>query len=299
MELINLKENIFYIKSRVNMGLIKTSESSAIIIDTGIDKDSAKKVSKILDEQHIKNLDIINTHSHTDHYGGNAELIRKFNSKVFVSEVEAAILNYPELEAHYLFSGAYPPQELRTKFLVGETSNADFIIKKSDKEISAHGETFGVINLLGHSFNQIGIAYKNILFIGDTLLDDEVLEKYKIPFLTNIEEYLKTLNFLETTNFEIYLGAHTKVLNNSDMKKSVQKHFVAVNKILEILSSYSNLDLTLDEVVTKLLTDYELITKNISEFFLMRSTIYSFISYLHQNKKINLRVKNNRLEFSS
>jgi glyoxylase-like metal-dependent hydrolase (beta-lactamase superfamily II) len=71
MELKKITERVYYIPNPANIGVVKDGEKSAILIDTGLDDDTGKKVLRLLEENNLFVKAIINTHSHADHCGGN------------------------------------------------------------------------------------------------------------------------------------------------------------------------------------------------------------------------------------
>ena len=73
-ELIRVSEDCFYINCPAKIGVVKTGEQDVCLIDSGNDKDAGKKVKKILDAQGWTLKTIYNTHSHSDHIGGNKYL---------------------------------------------------------------------------------------------------------------------------------------------------------------------------------------------------------------------------------
>ena len=98
-------------------------DGGAYLIDSGNDKDAGRKIDKHLNEQGWKLKMIINTHSNADHIGGNKVLAERWGCPVFGKGIEAVFTEYPLLESSFLF-GAYPPKELRNKFLMAQESDA-------------------------------------------------------------------------------------------------------------------------------------------------------------------------------
>ena len=70
-ELIQVAENSYYIQSPAKIGLVKVSEKDVCLIDTGNDKDTGKKVKKVLDANGWQLKAIYNTHSNADHIGAS------------------------------------------------------------------------------------------------------------------------------------------------------------------------------------------------------------------------------------
>ncbi|MBI4980599.1 hypothetical protein HZC30_03540 [Candidatus Woesearchaeota archaeon] len=51
MELKKITEQVYYIPNHANIGVVKLGEKSAILIDTGLDDNTGKKVLKLLEEK--------------------------------------------------------------------------------------------------------------------------------------------------------------------------------------------------------------------------------------------------------
>lgn len=51
MELVKVGEKTYYIKNATNIGIYKIDEKHVYLIDTGNDKDTGKKILKLINEQ--------------------------------------------------------------------------------------------------------------------------------------------------------------------------------------------------------------------------------------------------------
>ena len=120
---MQLSEKVYYIPNLANIGVIKDG-NNAILIDSGLDDNTAKKILKVLEKENLILKAIINTHSHADHCGGNAYLKEKAQVKIYAPEIESGIIENPILEPLYLFSGANPISDLKNKFLMANVGDA-------------------------------------------------------------------------------------------------------------------------------------------------------------------------------
>ena len=107
MELTKLGEKTYCIQNPTNIGIYKLDDNKICLIDTGNDKESGRKILKIINEQNWQVECIINTHSNADHVGGNKFIQDRTNCKILSSKKETAIINNPELEPALLY-GAMP-----------------------------------------------------------------------------------------------------------------------------------------------------------------------------------------------
>ena len=89
--IINLHGSSWVIPGPVNIGLVETEEG-VYLIDSGSDKESGRRIKKILTENNWKLSGIINTHSNADHIGGNDYLQRAFDCSIYSSQTEKAFL---------------------------------------------------------------------------------------------------------------------------------------------------------------------------------------------------------------
>ena len=77
MDYVEVSEHTGYIPGAVNIGVLRNG-NEVILIDTGLDKDSGRKTRRLLEEHGLQLKAIINTHSHADHFGGNAYYLANF-----------------------------------------------------------------------------------------------------------------------------------------------------------------------------------------------------------------------------
>lgn len=101
------------------MGAYLLPDNGVLLIDSGSDKDAAKKILRICAEKGWTVSAILATHSHADHIGGNQVIQNKTGCPVYASEFEAAVGRFPILVPVSLYGG-YPVRELCTKFLLAK-----------------------------------------------------------------------------------------------------------------------------------------------------------------------------------
>lgn len=285
-ELVKLTENSYYIDSPSKIGLIKLNEREVCLIDSGNNKDTAKKIKKILDSNSWELKAIYNTHSHADHIGGNNYLQKQTNCKIYSPLIEAGFTNNTILEPTFLFS-ATPPKELKHKFLMAENSKVEILNEKNLVE------QLEIITLMGHSFNMVGFKTKNdVIYLADALSSTEILDKYKIVFIHNVGEHIKTLEKIKGLKAKIFVPSHTLVSDNiSNLAQyNINKVFEVSKKILDICKE----EKTIEEVLQTIFADFNL-SINFEQYFLLKSTISSYLTWLKETNKIECFFDNNRL----
>ena len=251
MQLIELQENIWVIQGGANIGVI-AHEDHCLIIDSGMDKDTGQNILKQVKKLGLTPTALLITHAHADHFGGAHYLVRQTGLKVYATRVEASVMSSPILEPLYLFGGAQPPRELQHKFFLAKPCMADVILEGNEQSVDQI--PLDVISLPGHSTEQVGIVYGNILFVGDAFLTPEILDKHRIPFYTDILEGLKTLSFLKTfvndatTSSAIALSQ----LSGSTLKTKTTPFKLVVAGHGEINSTPDQFNLVIDYTVQRL-----------------------------------------------
>ena len=281
-ELIQAAAHTYYIDCPAKMGLW-VDGSDAYLIDAGGDKDAGKKALKVIASQGWTLSGIINTHSHADHIGGNQHLQKATGCKVYASGIEAAFTRYPLLEPSLLWGGC-PHKELRHKFLMAQPSE---VTPLDDPAFPAALE---IIPLPGHSPDMIGIRTPDdVVFLGDCVSSAETLEKYGITYLFDVNDFLATLDRVESIQAALFVPAHAKA--TADIAPLVrlnrQKTLDIADMLLELLAEPRCFDALLQAVFQR----FEL-TMTVQQHALIGSTVHSYLSYLRDEGKVQPRVEN-------
>lgn len=284
-ELCNVAGNTYYINCPAKIG-IYVDGNEAYLIDSGNDKDTAKKVKRILDENNWLLKCIINTHSHADHIGGNNYLQKMTDCKIYANGIEKAFTLSPVLEPAFL-SGSYPCKDLLHKFLYAEKSLCDNL---SDAKFP---DGFEVVDLPGHSFEMVGIRTPdNVMFIADSISSAVTLEKYGIGFVYDVNEYFLTLDKLDNMSADFFIPSHAEVSceihDIVDLNRQKAKQVICVIKDILVNA------MTFENLLAKLFEKYNL-TMTSEQFVLVGSTVKSYLSYLKNNGSLENFFDNNMM----
>lgn len=285
-ELNQVGEKSYYVNCPAKIGIYQVNDKEVYLIDSGNDKDAAKKVHKILDEKGWDLLGILNTHSNADHIGGNQYLQQQTGCKIFSGGIEKAFTEYPVLEPSFLYGG-YPCKDLRHKFLLAASSEVtDFSDESFPKEVE-------IIPLKGHFFDMVGFKTPDdTVFLADCLSSKETLDKYQIGFIYDVAEYLKTLETVKSIKAKIFVPAHAPVTD--DIAGLADVNIAKVHEIADKILWICNEPLCFENILQRLFSDYGL-TMNFEQYVLVGSTIRSYLAWLKDTGRVNGMFENNML----
>ncbi len=209
--LVQLSERVHALLGGVNCAIVDLGGSRALLVDSGQDKEHGRKIRKALDGLGLQLSTILCTHSHADHYGGNAYLLRQFpQAQVWAPEVEAEIIRAPILEPIYLFHGAKPLPELTNKWLQAEASPVHRVVSEGEYELG--DVSLRLIDVRGHAHRQLAVLVDDVLLATDSLFGGATLEKYPFPFSQDVGGQLssveKLLGLVEAGEVRTALPGH-------------------------------------------------------------------------------------------
>lgn len=285
-ELIQAGKNTFYVECPSKIGIFRTSESEVVLIDSGSDKDAAKKVCRILDTEGWTVKAIFNTHSHADHIGGNNFIQTRTGCRIYANGMERAFTEYPLLEPTILYGG-FPPEDLRSKFFMAKESEVSLL----KEENMPDGLQF--FRLPGHSFDMVGFRTSDdVLFLADSLASEHTLEKYRICYLFDVESYLSTLEEIKKLKAVCYIPSHAAA--TEDIIPLAQINIDRTNEVADDILNALEKPMNNPELLTVLFEKYNL-EMSLSQIALLGSTLQSYLSFLKNRGKIEYYFESSRL----
>lgn len=280
MELIKIKEGIFYIKDSTNLPLFEAG-SFYVLFDAPIDKDKSKKVKKIIEENKFNLKFLIFSHHHADHMGGGNFLKNHFNLKTYSSKTEKIFLENPILEPIYLSSGGSPPKDFLNKWVLGEEVLIDELTDNLNFNF------LEVLELSGHSIGMIGIKLDNIIFSADTFFSEEILDKYVVPYFHSYKNFLEKMSHIKNLDFSHIVPSHGELLDKESAIKVIDYNIKRLLDIKEKIFKIIKEPKSVDEIIKNL-------NINIESFvvaYLIKSSILNLLHEAKDNNEIEMLVK--------
>lgn len=277
-ELIKVSDKCYFIESPSKVGIYKQNENDVYLIDSGADKNFAKRVLRICDENGFNIKGIINTHAHADHIGGNAYIQQKTGCDIFCSTIDRPFLGHPIINPLHIYGG-YIPIEMRHKFFLAESSKTKDI---SSPDFPSELKTY---DISGHSLGMIAIVTDdNVAFVGDIVCRQEIIDKYGITYLLDIKKHLESLSFVENMHADKFVMSHVDTV--SDIKPLTKLNREKIYEIIDRITTHLKTPMTFENLLSKLFYDYNL-SMNIAQHSLVGSTVRSYLSYLKNEGDID------------
>ncbi len=286
MELIHVKGATYYFQSPSKVGMVEIGDGRAVLIDSGSDRDAAKRIKRTLDERGLTLVAIYNTHSHGDHIGGNQYLQEKTGCKVYAPRIDCCFTNHPVLEPSLLFSAA-PPAPLRHKFFMAGESNA----ARLTADVLPAG--FSLVDLSGHSPSMVGIRTPDdVLFVGDAVASAETLAKYRVTYVYNVEKFLAALEALRDVRASLFIPAHAAP--TADLTELLDINKAATAAVADDIVALLATPMTHEGILKSLFDKYGL-TLTFGQFGLVGATLRAYLTYLMDAGRVTFEITDNYL----
>ena len=299
MTLTALSKGAFLFPGAVNSVVFTQGESAlipapALIADTGLDESHARKLLRAIREAGLTPAAILNTHSHADHHGGNAFILKRFPGlPVYAPPLEAAIIAHPILEPLYLY-GALPPQELRSKFLLAPSSPA--------QPIAAGTHTLGgvevtLISVPGHAAEMYAVQRGGLLYAADALFGQGTLAKHPLSFCADsAAQKTSAAGLLALPGVTLTVPGHGDPTD--DLQRLVQANLDSLEAVTRaVLNACMEGAASTDELLVRVCTRLELTMTGAGAVVLNRSVVAAHLSELLGAGQVVMRVQDNRLVF--
>lgn len=293
MELTKIKGSTYFIDAPTNIGVYIFKNKNCLLIDTGLDNASARKVDEVLIKNGLHVKYIMHTHAHPDHVGGSSYFSSSYpGCQIYATDSQSIYMERPALLNTIVFS-AIPVKKHRNEFKPFKRNfNLDMGVNK------INDEKFEIISLFGHSTDHIGIITPDkVAFLGDSMYSKDILSKYSLPFLFNIEESVSSINKIKELDSDFFLLSHIDEVLNKD--KVIVLADININNLVD----YEEQILTfLDEPMSKEDILENLIGLNdlkagFLQYHLYSSTVTAFLMHLYDKDLITNSVENGRLYY--
>lgn len=295
--LIALAPGVLYLPGAVNSVVVVGRGTDALLVDTGLDDSHARKLLRALEAAGLTPSGILNTHSHADHHGGNAFVLKRFpDLKVFAPPLEDAIITHPILEPLTLF-GARPPRELQTKFLLAPPSPARLAPEPGLCRIG--GADIELIEVAGHASMMFAVRVGAVLYAADALFGPEALGKHPLTFCA--DSGLQKASAAKLARLE---GVRTVLPGHGgptdDLAGLVAVNLAAYERTTQaVLAAVGEGDAGIDELLARVCGALDVTMTNAGAVVLNRAVVSAHLTELLEAGRVHMKVTGNKLIFGA
>lgn len=292
--LVRITKDAAFLPDRINTGIIRGSGNACLVIDTGLDKSSANRISAVMEAEGLRPAALLVTHTHADHCGGNAALHRMYGMPAYCPPMETAILAYPVMEPMYLY-GASPPDALMNKFFLAPATPDARPLPPGRQEIN--GVPVTAVKLAGHSPEHTGyLTDDGVLFCGDALFPAYVWEKYRLPHFYDISAALVSLDVLEemAPSLKACVAAHYGLIDIIETIKANREGLLSLVQWVE--TALAAAPMSREGIIAKAFNEFGL-NENEAQYYLVGSTLAALLTHLCSMGKAEARMAAGRLKY--
>ena len=294
-ELVTLSDGVHYLPGAVNVGVIENGTGGCVLIDSGADKDHAKRILKACRARNLEPVAIVNTHSHADHYGGNAYLQETLGIPAYSPIFEEAILRYPILEPITLWSGARPPVALQNKWLLAPASGTKILNEAGQREIG--GVKLELLDVSGHAHIQFAVRVRDVLFASDAVFGAAILQKYPLQFMVDVQHVREAIEAVRSSDARVTLPGHGEP--SSDVDALCDANIKALERASNAVLVACGDVATLPEVLERVCAMLEVTIEDLTRYVLNQTAVLAHLTDLEERGSVRLEVIRNRLVWTA
>jgi glyoxylase-like metal-dependent hydrolase (beta-lactamase superfamily II) len=290
--LVPLGERLFYLPGAVNVGVIALAAGGCLLIDSGADRDHAKRLLKACRNAGLEPRAIINTHAHADHHGGNEYLQEVLEIPCYAPIFEESVLRYPIWEPMYLYGGVRPPKVLQNKWLLAAPSSPKILAQAGPVRIL--DQDMVLLDTSGHASIMFSVLVEDVLFASDAVFGRDVLAKYPLPFAVDIAEQRRAMHAVgNVAGVRLVLPGHGPVC--TDVAELVEINLAAIARASQVVLTACALPGTLPDIVARVCAMLEIIMTDWTRYHLNQTTVLAYLTELLEDGLVTGEVIENRL----
>ncbi len=275
-----LAPGIFHLQGGSNMGLV-VRDGKGLLIDTGLDKDTARRALRVADELEVTLEAVFITHAHADHFGGAHFLQRRLGMSLYAPALEAVMMEHPI-------------RELRHKFTLAKPCRIDHVVEPGPLEIGPF--QVKVVPLPGHALNQVGVAVEDVLFCADAVFPAETLQKHQVTFCVDLDETLATLERLPELPYAHFAPGHGPAyVTGDEIAQACATNRERLEEIRALVYAALEEPLETAALVQRVAGHFGLHLATATAYFLTRTTILAALSSLERTGEVVVVIRDNRL----
>jgi len=284
-----LTERVYVLPGGTNVGIVRAGGDGVLLIDTGLNDTTARKVLRaVRDELNAEVRAILTTHGHADHFGANAFVVGRTNARVYAPDIDELVLRHPIMQPVFLYGGADPLDTLRGRFLLAESGPVDAVLEPGEQTVE--GLEMHVVSLAGHSMNQLGFVIDGIFFCADVVFPQAALEKYRIPYLYGLTEHLDALDYAAGIACRVAVPGHGPMEESLD--EPVARNLQVIDRVITALLGLLDEPKSTDQICAELFVALDVPVLDDQGYYLLRPTVAAYLSHLQRTGDVAHEIAN-------
>jgi len=293
MDLIKVKGNSYYIQAPTSIGVYTFKNKNCMMVDTGNNNTSAKKIEDALIQNNLHPKYIFNTHGHLDHCGGNNYFNDNYPGIITYSTFKEKLFMENNDLMPYAQFGSFPAKEIKKS---SKSIKVDYVVEYGVNKIN--DEKLEFMPLPGHSIEQAAmITPDKVCYLGDAVFSHSTLMKYPLPYYYNILETLNSLDKIKEIDCDYFVVSHgDKLYNKTEILELCNMNINNIHKYINDISEVLSQPLSKEEVLENIAVLND-INMNFQEYYINLSAISAFIAFLYNNGTLNFSIENGKLYY--
>ena len=272
--------------------LYRLDEHRVIMIDSGLPQ-SWENLLELLENEKLQPVAVLTSHTHPDHVGNHKSLRAHFGAKIYMTRFTASVYNNPMnqsaiyvgLSGYRKYSGDMDP-----------TFETDVIFDWDVESITVEGATFGIEQLPGHAAEHIGIVTPdNVIYLGDTVLDENMVNNLRLPFCTCPEPNLESVEKVANMHYDRYIVAHNGIYD--DIRELAILNRDNMLKKADMIEALCDEYLSIEGMVRKLLKQTGARLDSRRTVSGTRYNLSIFVAFLEDQGRLECRANDGVLEY--
>ena len=274
-----LSDRVYVLTGSPNTLIILSGGDEALVVDPGIGEGRGEAIRGALEKLGAGRASVVLTHGHSDHLAAAEGLGGVTASRLCVTLVESSVarraLVYGGLVSESF--AAMPLVELRV----------DRVVEPGEK-ITGPVST---IALPGHTPGHMGVVDEEslVLAAGDAILGERVLERYAVPFASDIRGWFESLSRIEElarAGYTIVPG-HGPIVSGERALQMIEANRSAVERVRRwVLETLEARELTLEALAYRATVELSKARVTPRQVYLNRTSLASLLAWLEEENLV-------------
>ena len=165
-------------------------------------------------------------------------------------------------------------------------------------EVKINDERFELIALPGHSPGLMGLGTRDrVFFLADALFSEEIMEKYKFPFLYDIEAQLQSYQKMVELDYDYFVLGHAdQIYTADDLQPLIAANRQQLDECLELCLELLLQPKSREELLEEICILREL-NMDFTQYYFSLSTTAAMLTYLLNQGELEYSLDNGKVYY--